>query len=122
MATIEQAGQEANEGGRRMRLVQWTDDEGYHRQALIRSTDPDDVAHIRIPLEPPKLDGIPSIPLEVKLDLHNELMARNLITWADVQAQQSGVTGTVDAVARRNNLSKQEARNLRRTVLAAYRR
>jgi len=81
------------------------------------------MAECGIPLDPPSLADV-GIPEEVKRDLHNELLTRGLITWADVQAQpqQNGVTGTVRVVARRHDLSEPETRALRRTVLAAYRR
>lgn len=105
-----------------MRLVQWTDEDGYHRQSLLRDEDGDDEAIYGIPLDPPSLAEMTGIPEEVKRDLHNELVARKLITWADVLAQQSGVTGVVKAIASRHNLSGQMARDVRRALLTEYRR
>lgn len=105
-----------------MRLIQWTDEDGYRHRSLVRDEDSDDEANHGIPLDPPSLAEMTSIPEEVKRDLHNELVARGLFTWADVLAQQSGVTGVAKAIASRHNLSGQEARQLRRLVLAEYRR
>jgi len=104
-----------------MRIVKWTDEDGYTRQALLRDSDPDEMAACGIPLDPPKpaVDGIPG---EVLRDLHNELVARGLVTWHDVLAQQSGVTATVMLVARRHNLSNEDSGRLRRATLIAYRR
>jgi hypothetical protein len=104
-----------------MRLVQWLDDDGYRRQSLVRDDDPDDMAEYGIPLDPPSLAEL-DIPEEVRLDLHNELSARGLLTWDDVLAQQNGVTGVVKAVASRHNLDEPDMRALRRAVLVLYRR
>lgn len=104
-----------------MRLVQWTDDDDYQRQSLIRDDDPDDSALYGIPLDPPSLADV-DIPAEVKRDLHNDLSARGLLTWVDVLAQQDGVTGVVKHIARKHNLSVQQARDLKRTLIALYRR
>jgi hypothetical protein len=104
-----------------MKLVTWTDEDGFNHQSLLRSDDPDEMAIYGIPLDPPDLAEC-SIPEEVRKGLHNELLSRGLISWADVMAQQDGVTATVQKVARRHNLKSDETRSLRRCVLALYRR
>ena len=105
-----------------MKLVRWTDEDGYTRQVLTRSTSTDEQAiQFGIPLDPPSLAEF-SIPEAVKKDIHNELIARDLVSWADVLAQQSGVTALVGVVARRHQLNRWEARQLRRDLLSAFRR
>lgn len=107
-----------------MRLVQWTDDNGYHHQSLLRDEDNDGEAIYGIPLDPPSLAEMTGIPEEVKRDLHNELVARGLFTWADVlaQARQDGVTGAVKRVASQHDLSEQTVHDVRRALLTEYRR
>lgn len=104
-----------------MKLVKWTDDNGYLRQAMLRTSDLDDNKEYGIPLDPPDLSEF-GIPEEIRLDLHNELVKRKLVTWLDVQAQQDGVTATVRYIAKRHDLSQSETRQLRRDLLMAYRR
>jgi hypothetical protein len=104
-----------------MRLIQWLDDDGYRRQSLVRDHDPDEFAEYGIPLDPPSLAEL-NIPEEVKLDLHNELSVRGLLTWTDVLAQQNGVTGVVKHIARKHSIDEPDMRALRRAVLALYRR
>lgn len=104
-----------------MRLVQWLDDDGYRRQSLIRDNDPDSIAERGIPLDPPSLAEM-DIPEEVRCDLHNELSTRGLLAWADVLAQQNGVTGVVKRIARQHDLSEKQAREIKRALIALYRR
>ena len=82
-----------------MRLVQWTDTKGYVRQSFIKDDDPDDMAKKGIRHEPPDVTRIDWD--EVQKDLHNELVRRGLISWADVQAQQSTLEPAILAVLKR---------------------
>ena len=82
-----------------MRLVQWTDSEGYVRQSFIKDDDPDDMAEKGIRHEPPELDRIDWEA--VQRDLHNDLVNRGLISWADVQAQQNTLEPAILAVLKR---------------------
>jgi hypothetical protein len=104
-----------------MKLVQWTDGDGYLHHSLLMESDPDSQAENGIPLDPPSPAGF-DIPAEVKRDLHNELSARGLLTWADVLAQQNGVTGVVRSISSKYNLSDEQARSLKRRLIAEYRR
>jgi hypothetical protein len=82
-----------------MKLVQWTDSKGYVRQSYIKDDDPDDMAKKGIRHEPPDLSRIDWG--EVERDLHNELVKRGLISWADVQAQQNTLGPAILAVFKR---------------------
>jgi len=82
-----------------MRLVQWTDKGGYLRQSYIKDDDPDGMAVSGIRHEPP---DITRIDWEgVQRDLHNELVKRGLISWKDVQAQQSTLVPAISSVLKR---------------------
>jgi len=103
-----------------MRIVTWTDADGYTRRALLRDSDPDeDAARIGVPLSPPNLDGL-NLPENAKRDLHNDLMARGLLTWADVLLQQSGLTGCARFIGRRHGLNAGQVSELRRQLIAVY--
>jgi len=82
-----------------MRLVKWTDKNGYRRQSLIRNNDPDTEAPGGIPQEPPDLSQLdwPAIAKE----MHNLFIDRGLITWRDVQASHNGVSAVIQTVLRR---------------------
>ena len=82
-----------------MKLVQWEDTMGYTRQAYIKDGDPDSMAKSGIRHEPPDLSRIDWE--EVERELHNELVRRGLITWQDVQAQQSTLIPAVSSVLKR---------------------
>ena len=78
-----------------MRTVEWTDDQGYMRRRSIPDSDPDEFAMMGIPDEPPNLDDLDWV--EIRRDLHNQLMARKIYTWKDVARAQVGVTAAVRA-------------------------
>lgn len=78
-----------------MRIVPWTDSNGYRHQSLVREGDPDSAAETGIPNDPPDMDDLDWD--EIKRDLHNRLVEAGLITWRDVQRSQNGLTGIVRA-------------------------
>jgi len=103
-----------------MRIVTWTDPDGYVRRALLRAEDPDtDAPRIGIPLCPPSLEELP-VSEEVKRDLHNHIMARNLLTWADVVVQQAGLTACAHLVGREHKMDPRQVSELRRQLIAVY--
>jgi hypothetical protein len=82
-----------------MRSVEYKDKDGYTRQTLVRDYDPDTAAPQGIPLDPPDLRAL---DIEGALrDLHNELAARKLYTWLDVQRAGNEVTASILAAFRR---------------------
>lgn len=82
-----------------MKIVVWTDDDGYKHRSMLRDRDPDQMAPEGVPLDPPDLrqldwDGIVR-------DLHNMLVDKGLSTWDDVQRTQTGVASSILSVMKR---------------------
>lgn len=82
-----------------MKLVLWTDDKGRKHRSFLRDSDPDHLAPLGVPDDPPNLDRLDWDA--IKIELHNALVERGLITWQDVQKSQSGISSSVLAVFRR---------------------
>ena len=88
-----------------MKRVTWTDGVGKNHAALIRDDDSQETAQ--------KGHGIPQDPPDVEQldwsgiarDLHNELLARGLVTKDDVVKSQNGVTSAILAALRRKVLT-----------------
>ena len=70
-----------------MKLVSWEDERGYVMQSFIPDGTSDDLAHNGIPHNPPDLSEMDWE--EVARELHNALVAQGLVTWKDVQRQQT---------------------------------
>ena len=81
-----------------MKRVTWPDKDGFMHVSLVRDLDEDSKAPKGIPVGPPSLEGIDWE--EVKRDLNNRLVQQELLTWADVQRAQTGITSCVLAVLR----------------------
>ena len=76
-----------------MKLVEWTDENGWKRGSLLREQDLDVLRESGVPVGPPNLDLVDWEG--VKRDLHNQLYDKRLFTWDDVVAKQSGVTTSI---------------------------
>ena len=64
-----------------MRLVAYTDPDGFERMAWLRDRDPDEAAGaFGIPHDPPPLDSLALEDGQTRT-LHNALVARRLIAW-----------------------------------------
>src|SRR4030042_3236254 len=86
-----------------MKTVQWTDEHGFNRLALVPG-DFDGDPRAGLPLEVPDLIAV--VPdRDLRRDRSNQLIARRLLTWEQVLAQQSGVTTSIRTVAARHGLS-----------------
>lgn len=70
-----------------MKLVSWEDERGYVHQSYLPDDAPDSAAESGIPHDPPDLSEINWE--EVAKEIHNALVAQGLITWQDVQRQQT---------------------------------
>jgi len=68
-----------------MRIVMWTDKDGYLHRSMVRDQDPDEEAQRGVPMDPPSLDEVDWEG--VKRDIHNALVSQGLITWRDLQRQ-----------------------------------
>lgn len=82
-----------------MKSVQWTDERGYLRVSLLRDNDDVSLAPQGIPISPPDLDRLDWD--EIKRELHNLLVERGLFDYADVVAQQNGVSAAIVTVLKR---------------------
>lgn len=78
-----------------MRPIEWTDADGYMRHRLVKDTDPDSLRDKGIPLEPPDINQLDWSA--VRRNLHNQLMARGITTYKDIQRAQNGITAAVRA-------------------------
>lgn len=85
-----------------MRLVQWTDSEGYHHLSYVRDNDPDELAPQGVPCDPPDLEQLDWD--QIKRDVHNLLVSNRLVDWESVKRAQNGVTSVVNATLRRELL------------------
>lgn len=82
-----------------MKLVKWTDSEGWKHLSLLRDDDPPQMAIQGINRDPPDINQLDWN--EIKRDLHNELVGRGLSDWREVQKRQGDLTGAIQAVLRR---------------------
>ena len=85
-----------------MKILEWTDGDGYDRRALAREGDEPGEG---IPLDPPDLGRLDWEG--VKRDLHNHLVSHGWFSWEDIQK-----TPGLQAVC---------ASVLKRRVIALYR-
>lgn len=82
-----------------MRLVKWTDKDGYKHLSYIKDDDPDEEAPNGIPADPPILGRLDWAVIEK--ELHNLLVDRGLINWQEVQRQQNALISTILGVLKR---------------------
>jgi hypothetical protein len=83
-----------------MKLVKWYDEDGFLRQVYARDHDSEEVAReTGVVHEPPDLSEIDWEG--VQRDLHNLLVQRGLITWADVQKHDNELLSAVKTVMKR---------------------
>lgn len=83
-----------------MRKVTWEDSRGYKHNSWVRDIDPDNLAQLGIPCDPPDLDQIDWEG--VKRDLHNFLLERGLTNWQELNASQGNLRSVIqDALFRR---------------------
>jgi len=72
-----------------MRIVEWQDRLGKKRRSMIRDEDPDSMAEHGLPLDPPNIELMDWE--QIKIDLHNALLDRGIVTWDDVTMQQTAL-------------------------------
>ena len=77
-----------------MRQVTHTDDKGRIQVVLIPDDAPDSHATLGIPVGPPSLKAL-GLPEEIETRLHNQLVARRILTAADAKARRSDVFGAL---------------------------
>ncbi|MHC4413471.1 MAG: hypothetical protein ACYSW6_10980 [Planctomycetota bacterium] len=82
-----------------MKLVTWEDERGYTMQSYLPDGTADDLASTVIPHNPPDLSEIDWE--EVAKEMHNALVAQGLITWQDVQRQQTTLVPVIVSSVKR---------------------
>lgn len=91
-----------------MKLLKWTDDDGFLRQSWVKE---DDITpRYGIPHEPPDLASL-CLPPGQQRELHNRLVESGLITHLDVINSGAGVTSI---------LRQMKLKHLRQQVLLLY--
>lgn len=81
-----------------MKRIIWEDVNGRPRVSILRDTDPEDKPEIGIPVEPPPIE---SIIRDAAPEIQNELVRCGILTYADLTANQNGLTGIVMGVLKR---------------------
>lgn len=79
-----------------MKLVTVSDNKGWLKAYWVKDTDAD--VRFGIPVNPPDINKLDWD--EIKKEIHNQLVERNLTTWQDVQREQSAITSIVNSVVR----------------------
>lgn len=83
-----------------MKIVLWTDRRGWRHRSLVRDSDPEEAAPSGILQDPPDLrEGVDWEA--VARDLHNHLVDHGVMTWKDLQKDQSLSAGIQAALRRR---------------------
>lgn len=75
-----------------MKIVIYEDKNGKLHRAVLRDNDPDDLADEGIPLDPPKIEDILE---EAKIELHNELVKRELFDVKSINRQKGALSSAV---------------------------
>ena len=81
-----------------MKCIHWTDKDGYRHASMVRDGDADALAPFGIPCDAPDLNQLNWE--DIKKELHNLLTDNGILTWADVQRQQTGISGALNTVIR----------------------
>ena len=82
-----------------MRLVKWTDNDGYDHLAWVKNNTSDLDAPEGLPADPPDIHAIDWD--EVKKELHNQLVERQLIDWEAVCQSENGLNNVILSVLKR---------------------
>lgn len=70
-----------------MKIIKWTDDDGWKHRSLIRDDMDESLAYQGLPQDPPSLIELDCEQL--LKDLHNLLVDRNLIEMKDIQGNNN---------------------------------
>lgn len=90
-----------------LRRVQYTDEVGRKWVTEVPAGWPESDAASGLPVGPASLEAL-KLPLEWELRLHNELVARNLLTYADVASRPQDVEAALRSVLRTGAREVQE--------------
>ena len=83
-----------------MRLVEWTDENGYNHLAWLKDNEPDYKAPEGLSHDPPDVNRIHWE--EIKKDVHNQMVKMRLTDWHKVMEHQNALTGIITGAVKRN--------------------
>lgn len=86
-----------------MRVVKWTDRDGYNHLSWVRDEDTDQDAPNGLPHDPPDVNLLDWEA--IKRELHNLLVDRELLTWTDVQRKDGQLLNAITTVMKRPLIS-----------------
>jgi len=76
-----------------LKIVNWTDSDGFNHRSLLKDSDHDSLASRGIPQDPPDVRRLDW--RAIQRNLHNELLNRGLLTFEDVQERSSEVSAAM---------------------------
>jgi hypothetical protein len=78
-----------------MKIIKWTDADGWNHESLVREIDnPQDAIQGRgVKRDPPDIKRLDWE--QIKRDLHNILLAKGVVSYADIQQKQTGLNQAV---------------------------
>ena len=83
-----------------MRLVEWTDGEGFKHLSWLKDNDPDHRASEGLSHDPPDVNLLDWH--SIKQELHNRLVEMRLTDWSKVQEKQNAITGILQGIIKRH--------------------
>jgi len=84
-----------------MKKVTWEDNNGKLQVSLIRDNDSDNFAKFGIPIEIPDISGILE---EAKVELHNQMIEREIFNFEDLQS--GSLTAAINVSIKNKIISK----------------
>jgi len=78
-----------------LKIVNWTDEDGFNHRSLLKDSDHDSLAPRGIPQDPPDVRRLNW--RAIQKNIHNELLNRGLLTFEDVQERGNEVSAVIKA-------------------------
>jgi len=78
-----------------LKIVNWTDSDGFNHRSLLKDSDHDSLAPRGIPQDPPDVRRLNW--RAIQKNIHNELLNRGLLTFEDVQERGNEVSAVIKA-------------------------
>jgi len=76
-----------------MKIVIFEDKQGKLHRAMLRDNDPEALANEGIPIDPPNIDDVLE---EAKIELHNELVRRELVDLKSINNRRGALASAVN--------------------------
>jgi len=82
-----------------MKLVKWTDHDGYKHLSWLKDNEPETNAKNGLSHDPPDVNRIDWE--QVKRELHNAMVDKELQSWDDIQKHQTALTSITASVIKK---------------------